>query len=141
MQVQKILWPVLGAALVAGGWFSWGWPGVALAAGGVVMWALLQFSRMLRVLQQAAHLPVGHVASAVMLHARLKAGLTLLQVVAMTRALGEQLSAPQAQPEIYRWTDSGGVRVACTFGDGKLLVWVLERPLVDEGNPVAGEAA
>ncbi|HEY1104138.1 MAG TPA: glycerate kinase, partial [Burkholderiaceae bacterium] len=99
------------------------------------------FSRMLRVLQQAAHRPVGHVASAVMLHARLKAGMTLLQVVALARALGEQLSAPQAQPEIYRWTDGGGVRVACTFGGGKLLAWALERPPADDDVPAAGGAA
>ena len=48
---------------------------------------------------------MGYVGSAVMLNAKLKPGVNLLHVMAMTGALGEQLSPKDEQPEIYRWTD------------------------------------
>jgi hypothetical protein len=63
-----------------------------------------------------------------MLNAKLRPGVTLLHVVAMTRALGEQLSPKDAQPEIFRWTDTGGSHVTCEFAGGKLTKWVLVRP-------------
>lgn len=128
--------PVLaqgGAALVAValavlGYRSYGWGGVALAAGGLVMWVLLHMTRMLLVLRRTAGRPVGSVASAVMLHARLQRGMTLLQVLARTRALGQCVSPPNADPEVYQWTDGGNVRVRCTFARGTLAQWELLRP-------------
>ena len=102
--------------------------GVALAAGGLVMWLLLHFTRMLQVMQRAAHRPKGYVDSAVMLNAKLRAGMTLLHVVAMTRSLGEQRSPKDEQPEVFRWTDTGGSYVDCTFAGGKLVGHQLTRP-------------
>jgi len=128
MNLQKIFLPILGVVVVAIAWRGFGWPGVALAAGGIVMWMLLHFTRMMRVLQRAANRPVGWCDSAVMLNAKLRPGVNLLHVMALTRALGEQLSEKDAQPEVYRWTDGGGSHVTCEFNDGKLVRWSLFRP-------------
>ncbi|HYN58253.1 MAG TPA: hypothetical protein VET87_01700, partial [Rubrivivax sp.] len=51
----------LAAAAIAAGYVGWGWPGVVLGITLVVFWLLLQFSRSLRVLKNAAGSPVGHV--------------------------------------------------------------------------------
>ena len=103
----------LAALAVAVGWWQMGWMGVVLAVTVTAFWLLLQFSRTLRVMRNAADAPKGRVANAVMFHSRLKPGLTLLQVLPLAGSLGEQLSAeaPVAgQPEQFRWTDEGGDR-------------------------------
>jgi hypothetical protein len=128
MNLQKIFLPILGVVVVAVAYRGFGWPGVALAGGGIVMWMLLHFTRMMRVLQRASNRPVGYCDSAVMLNAKLRPGVNLLHVVAMTRALGELLSPKEQQPEIYRWTDSGASAVTCEFLAGKLVKWELSRP-------------
>ncbi len=128
MNFQKILIPVLGVVLVAGAWRAYGWAGVALVASGIVMWLLLHFTRLTKVLGKAADRPIGDVASAVMLNARLKPGVNLLHVIAMTQALGERLSAEGEEPEVYRWTDAGHSSVTCEFANGKLVKWTLFRP-------------
>lgn len=107
---------------------AYGWPGLALVAGGLVMWALLHITRMLAVLRRAAQRPIGTVASAVMLHSRLERGMTLLQVLALTRALGAQPGDPSSPVEQYRWTDASDASVHCTFENGKLALWELLRP-------------
>ena len=129
MNLQKILVPILGVVLVAAAWQIGGWPGVALAAGGIVMWMLLHFTRMMKVLERAGNRPIGYCDSAVMLNAKLRPGVTLLHVIAMTRAIGEQLSDKGAEPEIYRWTDGGGSHVTCEFRLGKAVTWTLFRPV------------
>jgi hypothetical protein len=136
---QRIAVPILGVALVAAAWATYGWPGVALVVGGIVMWALLHFTRMMKVLQRASARPIGYCDSAVMLNAKLRPGVNLLHVLAMTRALGEQLSAKEAQPEVYRWTDTGGSHVTCEFAQGKLARWELFRPPAppEEAPPAA----
>ena len=131
MNFQKILVPVLGVVLVAAAWRGYGWPGVALVAGGVVMWVLLHFNRMMQALKRAANRPIGYVDSAVMLNARLKPGLPLLHVISMTKSLGALLSPKDEQPEIYRWTDGSQSHVSCEFAGGKLVKWELVRPAAD----------
>ena len=121
--------PLLGVALVAMAYRSYGWAGVAVVATGLVTWALLHFNRMVHVLNRAANRPVGFVGSAVMLNAKLKAGVTLLHVVAMTKALGELHSAPDQQPELFRWTDGTQSYVTAEFLGGKLMKWELVRPV------------
>jgi hypothetical protein len=128
MNLQKIFLPILGVVLVAAAYRSYGWPGVALVGGGIVMWMLLHFTRMMKVLQGASSRPVGWVDSAVMFNARLKPGVNLLHVMAMTRAIGEQLSPKDEQPEVFRWTDGSGSHVTCEFARGKLVKWTLFRP-------------
>lgn len=131
MNWQRILVPVAGVVLVAAAWRAYGWPGVAVVSGGVVMWVLLHFTRLMHVLKQAADRPVGHVGSAVMLNAKLQAGMPLLKVLALTRALGELQSAPDAQPEVFRWGDTSGSHVTCEFVNGRLTTWQMVRPAAD----------
>ena len=138
MNLQKIVLPILGAALVALAWRAYGWGGVAIAAGGIVMWVLLHFTRITHVLGKASRMPVGFVPSAVMLNARLKPGVNLLHVLAMTGALGERLSPEGAQPEIYRWTDGGASSVTAEFAGGKLVKWTLARPPQPADEPTGG---
>ena len=128
MNLQKIILPVLGVVMVAAAWRVYGWAGVALVATGLVMWSLLHFTRLTHVLKKAADRPVGYVASAVMLNAKLKPGVNLLHVIAMTQALGQLVSPKDEQPELYRWTDEGGSHVTCEFANGKLVKWTLHRP-------------
>lgn len=134
--VQKIAIPL---AIAAATWLAWqklGWQGVALVISGLVLWGLLHVNRMLQVFKRTANRPVGHVDSAVMLNAKLRPGVNLLHILALTHALGERLSAVDAQPdqpEIYRWTDGGGSTVTCTLQEGRLVTFVLRRPL-EEGN-------
>jgi hypothetical protein len=128
MNFQKILVAVLALVLLGAAWRSYGLAGVALIIGGILMWVLLHVNRVVATLKRAADRPVGYVESAVMFNAKLKAGATLLHVLAMTRALGQPLSPEGAQPEIFRWTDTAGSHVTCEFVDGKLAKWQLERP-------------
>ncbi len=135
MNWQRIVIPVAGAALVAFGWRSFGWSGMALVVGGLLMWVLLHFTRLTQVLKRAADQPIGYVGSAVMLNSKLRPNLTLLHVIGVARALGEQLSPREQQPEVFRWTDGAGSRVTCEFEQGKLARWKLERPPAPADEP------
>ncbi len=141
MQIQKILVPLLSLALVIAAYRAYGWAGVAVATGALVMWLLLHFTRMLQVLKRAADRPLGFVDSAVMLNARLKPGMTLLHVVAMTRALGVLTSPKDSQPELFRWTDGSNSSVTCEFLGGKLVRWDLQRPAPAEADGVPATPA
>jgi hypothetical protein len=127
MNLQKIITPILGVLLVAAAWRAYGWGGVAIAVTGVFMWVLLHFNRLTQVLRRAADQPIGYVGSAVMLNAKLKPGVNLLHVLALTRSLGERLSEEGVQPEIYRWTDGGASSVTAEFVNGRLVQWSLQR--------------
>ena len=139
MNFQRILIPVGGVVLVAAAYRSYGWAGVALATGALVMWLLLHFNRVIQVLKRAADQPVGYVGSAVMLNAKLRPGATLLHVVAMTKALGSLQSPKDSQPELYRWTDGTQSHVTCEFYNGKLKKWDLVRP--EQGDAAGADAA
>jgi hypothetical protein len=121
--------PVLGWGLavvaIAVGYASYGWPGVALAFTVIVFWLLLQFSRTLRVMRNAGQSPVGRVPSAVMFNTRLKPGLRMLDLVQMTKSLGQRVSET---PEVWRWADDGDVAVDVTFRGGRVAEWALQRP-------------
>ena len=121
--------PVLGwgmaAVAVVAGWYSYGWPGVALAASVIVFWLLIQFNRSLKVLRNAGSAPVGHIDSAVMMNAKLQAGMPMIKVVALTRSLGRRVSE---EPERWAWADAGGSEVVIDFNNGICKSWVLNRP-------------
>jgi hypothetical protein len=73
-----------------------------------------------------------------MLNAKLRPGVNLLHIMALTKALGVRQSPEGEQPEVYRWTDTGGSHVTCELGNGRLLRWTLWRP--EDANGEAGEA-
>ena len=119
---------LLAAAGLAAGYRAYGWPGVALAATIVVFWLLLQFSRALRTLRTAGAAPVGSLRSAVMLHAKLRRGMTLPEVLAVTGSLGEKMEMPSASPgENWRWRDAGGSAVTVHLRHGRVVDWSLVR--------------
>lgn len=132
MNLRKILVPLGIVALVIAAYRAYGGQGILTVSGGLVMWALLHFTRLMNVMQKARNNPIGYVGSAVMLNARLKPGVNLMHVVAMTRALGEQLSAEGQQPELFRWTDGTHSHVTCEFVNGRLARWELVRPAPQE---------
>jgi len=134
-------WTLALVALVLG-WLQWGWQGVILALSVIVFWLLLQFSRVMRVMRQASGAPVGHVDSAVMLNAKLRSGMRLIDIIPLTRSLG-QAGNPEglqdAQPlEVFTWTDAAGVAVRVELRAGRLQRWELQRP-TEPAQP--GEAA
>lgn len=115
----------LAALFVAIAWQQYGWQGLLFAFSAVVFWLLLQLSRTLRIMRGAAQRPVGHVDSAVMLHAKLKTGMTMLQVIALTRSLGRKLGEGE---DDWAWADEGGSSVRLHFTGGKLDRFELDRP-------------
>ena len=135
MNLQKILIPLAIIAAAALAWQSYGWKGIAVVVSMLVFGILLHFSRMMQVLKRAARRPIGYVDSAVMLNAKLKPGVTLLHVVAMTKALGELKSVKNQPPELYRWTDGAESHVTCEFSGGKLVKWEMVRPAQAEDAP------
>lgn len=141
MNFRNILVPVGLIVLVVAGFRSYGWMGVGAIGGGVFMWALLHYTRLMNVMRKAANRPIGYVGSAVMLNAKLQPGVNLLHVVAMTRSLGALQSPENEQPEIYRWTDGTHSHVTCEFRNGKLVKWVLERPESPEVSHNAQQGA
>ncbi len=135
MNFTRIIGPLAVIIFTIGAWRQFGWPGIAMAAGGVVMWVLLHFTRLMHILKKAAERPIGHVASAVMLNAKLRKGMTLMHVIAMTRSLGALQTPKDVQPEVFHWTDTGQSTVACTFVGGKLQAWTLTRPMQEAAWP------
>jgi hypothetical protein len=116
---------LLAAAALWAGWRGWGWPGIAFAVTVIVFWLLLQFTRVMRVMRRAATAPLGHIDSAVMLNAKLKRGMPLWQVVALTNSLGRPLDR---RDDRFAWTDPGGSEVRLELRRGRLQQWQLVRP-------------
>ena len=131
----RIGWLLALVALVAG-WQAYGWQGVLFVLSGIVFWLLLQFSRALRVMRGAAQSPVALVPSIVMLHARLKPGMAMLDVVRMTRSLGRRLE--DQGDDVWRWEDTGGAALVLHFEKGKLQRWDLDRTGEAEAAPQTG---
>ncbi|WP_281915200.1 hypothetical protein [Caldimonas thermodepolymerans] len=131
-------WALAIAALVVG-WVGYGWQGVVFAFTFIVFWLLLQFNKAVRVMRSAGHAPVGYIGSAVMLNARLKPGMSMMEIVTMTRSLGQKLGDA---PEQYRWTDPGGSHVTVEMRRGKVARWSLWRPpQADDDTPTPDASA
>ena len=116
---------LLAALFAFAAWRVYGLAGLAFAASASVFWLLLQFNRAVRVMKNAAASPVGHVASAVMFHAGLRRGMTMLQIVTRTKSLGRKV---EGSDDDWRWSDDGGASVLLHFERGRLRAWRLERP-------------
>lgn len=130
MTWQRILTFMATIALGAMAWRAGGGAGLALLFSGLLLWFLLYYTRIMTIMKRAADRPIGYVGSAVMLNAKLKPRMPLLNVIALTRSLGERLSAEGAEPEVYRWRDPGDSHVTTEFEGGRLLRWQLQRPPV-----------
>ncbi len=132
MNLQTVLVWTAATGLVVSGYLAFGWAGVALSLGGVLLWVLLHLTRMLQVLRKAADRPKGTVSSAVMLNAKLGKGLSMLQVVNLTKSLGTEVSAVDADlEEVWQWADNGGSFVVVHFKGGKVTSHHMTRPPAD----------
>jgi hypothetical protein len=125
----------LAALATALGYMVYGWPGVALAVSAMVFWLLLQFSRAMRVMRVAGQSPVGTVPSALMLQSKLRDGLRLMDIILLTRSLGEKLAD---EPETYRWRDSGGDAVEVELVGGRVRAWRFQRAAESAAAPEPG---
>ena len=123
--MNPILGWMLALCALAAGWLGYGWAGLALAGTVIAFWLVLQFNRAVRVMKNANETPVGHVVSVVMLNAKLKAGMPMIQVVGLTRSLGKRVARTT---ETYLWTDAGGLELVVTFDNGRCRSWQLNRP-------------
>jgi len=119
----RLGWLLAAAAFAAGG-LAYGWRGLLLALTLVVFWLLLQFNRSVRVMRAAAGRPLGRIDNAVMLHARLRPGMNLMQILPLTRSLGEKVDD---KPETFVWRDGGGDAVRVELRGGRVSQWRLER--------------
>ena len=128
MNLRNILVPIGLVVLMIAAYRSASWPGVAAVAGGIIMWGLLHFTRLMSIMKKASNRPIGYVGSAVMLNVKLRPKVALVHVIAMTRSLGQRLSEEGQSPEIYRWTDGTNSYVTCEFVNGRLMKWELQRP-------------
>ena len=148
--MNGVLGWVLAPLAVAAGYAGYGWRGALLGVTVVAFWLLLQFSRALRTLREAAGRPVGEVANAVMFNARLHAGMRLPAILKITRSLGRKLGEvrPEADeirrsppggdeqsgratfahdPETYAWADAAGDEVEVELRQGRVTAWRLRR--------------
>jgi hypothetical protein len=115
---------LLAALFAFAAWRAYDLAGLAFAASTIVFWLLLQFNRAVRVMKNAAELPVGHIASAVMFQAGLARGMTMLQIVTKTKSLGRKV---EGSDDDWRWGDDGGASVVLHFERGRLVRWQIER--------------
>jgi hypothetical protein len=109
------------AALIGGGVLL-GWQGAVFATTGIVFWLLLQMSRLMRVMKTAGAAPLGSLGNAVMLAAKLQAGMKLVDLIALAGSLGVKQA-----PETFRWQDAGGDAVEVVLRKGRLAQWRLIR--------------
>ncbi|UXH78652.1 hypothetical protein [Roseateles amylovorans] len=121
------------AAFVAGTVF-FGWKGAIVALSGVVFYLLLQFSQLMKVMRTANASPLGHVSSAIMLQSRLHVGMKLVDLIKLTRSLGEKVG-----PETYRWTDAGADAVDVVMARSLVVSWTLVRA-ADVASAAPGSA-
>jgi hypothetical protein len=114
----------LAVLAVAMGYAAYGWPGVALGVTMVAFWMLLQFTRIMRAMRIAGQSPMGRVPSAVMLNARMQPGMRLLDIIQLTRSLGEKVAE---DPETFVWHDDSGASVQVQLERGRCTRWTLTR--------------
>jgi hypothetical protein len=118
---------LLATAVVAFGYARYGTQGLLFGVTVVVFWLLLQFSRTLRVMQKAGRAPVGRTDSVVRVHAKLKPGLRMLDILPITGSLGQRAGG-EGDEERWAWTDQGDARVTLRLRAGRLVDWELQRP-------------
>ena len=109
------------AAIVVGTVF-FGWKGAILGLSCIVFFLLMQFSQLMKVMRTAQNAPLGHVASAIMLNAKLQPGMKLVDLIRLCRSLGVKVD-----DHTYRWTDTGGDAVDVVMAQGAVSSWTLIR--------------
>ena len=127
MNWRNIFIPMGLAGLLFLSFRAFGWWGFSLVSSGIIFWLLQHVSRLMKTMEGAAERPMGSLDNAVMFHAKLNKGQRLLGVIGLARSLGKLQSDKGVQPEIFAWLDEAGDRVECTFQEGRLTHWDLQR--------------
>jgi len=126
-RLRSLLFPALVLALAYAGWRSYGLPGLLLALLMASFWALVSFTRMMRLLREASARPLGAVADARALQAALRPGQPMHEVIRRAACLGQREGGDEAQGEdVFVWRDPQGARVRARFRSGRLqqAVWL-----------------
>ena len=131
MNWRNIYLPAGLAGLLYLSFRAFGWWGFSLVSSGIIFWLLQHVTRLMKTMESAAERPMGSLDNAVMFHAKLHRGQRLLNVIGLARSLGKLQTVKGEQPEIFAWQDEAGDRVECTFQEGRLPDWKLQRAAVD----------
>ena len=102
-----------------------------MVSSGIIFWLLQHVTRLMKTMESAAERPMGSLDNAVMFHAKLHRGQRLLNVIGLARSLGKLQTVKGEQPEIFAWQDEAGDRIECSFQEGRLTDWKLQRAAVD----------
>ena len=125
-RLRTLLLSVTALALTYLAWRHYGAPGLLLAVLVLSFWLLLQFTKLMRLLRTVGARPLGRVPDAAALHARLKPGMAMVDVLRLTLSLGQLRTPPDTDPEQRCWADGTGQAVVGTFEHGRLASFELE---------------
>jgi hypothetical protein len=122
-------------ALSYAAWRSYGLPGLLLAVLMLSFWLMLHFTKLMRLLRTVAARPMGRTRDAAALHARLKPGMAMVDVIRLTLSIGHLRTPPDTESEERLWADDTGQAVVCRFEHGRLVSFQLApvSPPVDGG--------
>ena len=143
MNLRKVLVPLGGLVLLGVAYRGYGWPGVALAGGAIVMFLLLHFNRVMQALKRAADRPIGYVAERGDAQRQAQAGRDAAarggdDALARRAALAEGRSSPRP----IRWTRWRRLVCRCASSStASLREWTLVRPEVGATPPRRGVIA
>ena len=131
MNWRNIYLPAGLAGLLYLSFRAFGWWGFSLVSSGIIFWLLQHVTRLMKTMESAAERPMGSLDNAVMFHAKLHRGQRLLNVIGLARSLGKLQTVKGEQPEIFAWQDEAGDRIECSFQEGRLTDWNLQRAAMD----------
>lgn len=121
---QKLFNVILAGAAIVAGWRSMGWLGVILAITLICTWMILQFNRATRQMRHVADRPKGMVDSVVTLQSRLAHGMSMSDVLAISKSLGQRVSGTNGD---WMWRDSYGNQIVVTFRRDGVTRWAATR--------------
>jgi len=125
-RIRALLFPALALALSYAAWRSYGLQGLLLAVLMLSFWLMLHFTKLMRLLRTVAARPMGRARDAAALHARLKPGMAMVDVIRLTLSIGQLRTPPDSEPEERHWADDSGQAVVCRFEHGRLVSFRLE---------------
>jgi len=125
-RLRALLFPAMALALSYAAWRSHGLPGLLLAVLMLSFWLMLHFTKLMRLLRTVAARPMGRARDAAALHARLKPGMAMVDVIRLTLSIGQLRTPPDTEPEERHWADDTGQVVVCRFEHGRLASFRLE---------------
>jgi hypothetical protein len=121
---QRTINAVLMAAALLAGWWSFRWSGLVLAFTVIAFWSILQFNRASRQLRNVADRPKGMVDSVVTLQSKLSHGMTMAEVLDISKSLGQRMNE---RGNDWLWRDSYGNQIVVSFRRGNVERWSATR--------------